>query len=127
MKRNRFGGHRIGPGASTVLLILLVMCLTLLGVLSLVAARNDLAVAQRAMQAESAYYQARIQAAVALADLDAALASGAIQDETITLEVPVDDHRMIRMTAEILPEGGTGRYRLIENRVVIIPEEIEIW
>lgn len=127
MKRNGFSGHRAGPGTSTVLLILVVMCLTMLGVLSMAAARNDLAVTQRSLQAEDAYYQARIQAAQALAEMDEALASGEIQDERITLEVPVDDHRMIRMTAEIFPEGSSDRYALIENRVVIIPEEIEIW
>lgn len=127
MKRNSFGGHRVGPGASTVLLILLVMCLTMLGALSMVSARNDLAVSQRALQAEGTYYQARIHAAQALAELDEALVSGEIQDKKVILEIPVDDHRMIRMAAEIMPEGSSSRYELIENRVVIIPEEIEIW
>lgn len=126
-------GHRIGPGASTVLLILLVMCLTLLGVLSMAQARNDLAITRRALQAEQVYYQARIQAESALAALDAGLAESRADElpgydagaNAVTIEIPVDEHRQIRMVAGLSQDKDS--YELIENRIIIIPEEIEIW
>ena len=125
--------HRIGPGASTVLLILLVMCLTLLGVLSMAQARNDLAITQRALAAEQTYYLARIQAEAALAELDACIAGGGVDKlpgfdavaNAVTLEIPVDEHRQIRMVAALSQERNS--FELIENRIIIIPEEIEIW
>ena len=145
-QRRRGSGHRIGPGASTVLMILLVLCLTMLGVLSLAAARSDSAITQRAVQAETAYYQAQTAAAEALAELDAALVQ--VREEVggdlpawedaiarmagyraergdIALEIPVDDHRLLSIVVEPLPPEEGRRYDVVENRIMIIPEEIE--
>lgn len=131
MEHNRFSGRRIGPGASTVLMILLMLCLTLLGVLSLNTAQNDLVITERALQAETAYYQAQLQASCSLAELDEALAAGTQivdpEENMITLEIPVDERRIIRIVAAILSGGEKNCLKLIENRVVIIPEEMEIW
>ena len=38
---------RIGPGASTILMILVVLVMTMLGVLSLFSARNDMEMSER--------------------------------------------------------------------------------
>ena len=131
--------HRAGPGASTVLLILLVMCLAMLGALSLSVARNDLAVTQRAMQAENDYYQAQSAVAKALADVDEALinarkAAGDLSawaaalesvegymPETglIGLDIPVDEYRTVRLVLEPNAPQDDARYTVIENRVVI--------
>ena len=42
---------RIGPGASTILMILVVLVMTMLGVLSLFSARNDMEMSERTSSA----------------------------------------------------------------------------
>lgn len=121
--------HRAGPGASTVLLILLVMCLAMLGALSLSVARNDLAVTQRAIEAENAYYQAQKAVARKLAEMDEAIITAgddfsAIegwQKEAglISFDTPVDEFRSIRLTLQPLGPAPDQRYKVIENRVFI--------
>lgn len=132
--------HRAGPGASTVLLILLVMCLAMLGALSLSVARNDLAVTNRAVQAEEAYYLAQSQAAALLAETDKALLNArkeaannpeiwlsaleSIEGYTpatglIIHEIPVDEYRTLRVA--LCPEqtGDDARWTVIENSIYI--------
>ena len=50
---------RIGPGASTILMILAVLVMTMLGVLALSSARSDLVMSERMDAAARAYYQAQ--------------------------------------------------------------------
>lgn len=120
--------HRAGPGASTVLMILLVMCLAMLGALSLSVARNDLAITCRALTAEADYYGAQSQSARRLAEIDAILAFGGdIADlegdqpssGLITFDVPVDDYRILRTTLRIVEGDASKRYEIIENRICI--------
>ena len=54
MTQKRFGSM----GASSVLMIFVVLCLTAFGVLSLVSARADLRLTRRAVQAAEEYYAA---------------------------------------------------------------------
>lgn len=128
--------HRAGPGASTVLMILLVMCLALLGALSLSVARNDLSVTRRALEAETAYYTAQSAAQAALAQVDAVLV-GAGKDAAqwdkalesiegydpeaglITLEIPADEYRSIRVVLEPGTPDADDRYTVVENRIYI--------
>ena len=67
---------RTGVGASSILLILVAVAMTLFAVLSLVTARNDKVLTDRAVAATSAYYRADSEAQRALADIDAYLATG---------------------------------------------------
>ena len=57
---NRSSG-RIGPGASTILMIVIVLCMTMFGVLALVSARNDASVGARVRESETAYYNAQTE------------------------------------------------------------------
>lgn len=132
--------HRAGPGASTVLLILLVMCLAMLGALSLSVARNDLAVTNRAVQAEEAYYRAQAEAAALLAETDEAILNArknaGSDDGTwfsalesidgynsvsglIIHEIPVDEYRTLCVA--LCPEqtGDDARWFVIENSIYI--------
>ena len=124
--------HRAGPGASTVLLILLVMCLAMLGALSLSVAKNDLAVTRRAVQAEQAWYSAQAEAANKLAEIDGDLKNArengsgpeAIEGyspETglITCEIPVDEYRFLRLVLKPFSGDEAGRYALIEHSTCI--------
>lgn len=67
---------RMGVGASSILLILVVLSLTLFGVLSLVQARSDAALTERTALSVSAFYDADARAQQVLAFIDDALQSG---------------------------------------------------
>ena len=67
---------RAGLGASSVLLIIVVLCLTAFGALTLITARVDQRLTDRTEAACLAYYQADASAQTALGALDAALAAG---------------------------------------------------
>lgn len=77
---------RTGVGASSILLIIVVVCLTLFGVLAFVSARNDAALTTRTAAAAQAYYEADAAAQRALSAVDAWLLSGgAGEPEGVTL------------------------------------------
>ena len=136
--------HRIGPGASTVLMILLVLCMTLLGALSLISVRNDLSVTKRSVQAETAFYTAQAKAAETLAGLESTLyemrlTSATDADWQAALNsmenydcetgvwrylVPVDSHRNIQISVRILGRNADHAFDTLCNQVVIIPEDV---
>lgn len=131
--------HRAGPGASTALMILLVMCLALLGALSLSVAGNDRKITDRAIIAETAFYNAQSEAARAVAEADEAIfeawRSAADTDawrenlagiegydpETgmIAMRVPVDEYREISIALRPMEPGSDMRFEIIEHRVAI--------
>ena len=67
------GQTRAGLGAASMVLILLVLCLALLGVLSMMTARNDLSMSRRDLELSVAYAQAADAAQQALMALDEAM------------------------------------------------------
>lgn len=67
---------RMGVGASSILLILVVVSLTLFAVLSLVQARGDAALTDKTARSVSAYYDADARAQQILANIDGVLQSG---------------------------------------------------
>ena len=62
-----------GMGASSVLMIFIVLCLTTFGVLSLVSARADARLTRKQQQAVETYYAADAQADAVLRAIDEAL------------------------------------------------------
>lgn len=71
---------RMGVGASSILLILVVVSLTLFSVLSLLQARADAALTEKTALSINAFYDADARAQKMLSELDSALALG--QDPT---------------------------------------------
>lgn len=65
--------YRVGIGASSILMIFVVLCLTTLGVLSYASARADLALTERRAERVMAYYEAAAGAQRQLTQIDAAL------------------------------------------------------
>ena len=63
------GQVRAGLGVPSMVLVLVVLCLSMLGVLSLISARNDAALAQRHTVLTAAYDEAAAAAQRALCDL----------------------------------------------------------
>ena len=72
MKQNR--QTRVGLGVASLIMILLVLCLVLMGVLSLMSARADLDLSRRHAKLAEGYAEASADAQRALAELDALLA-----------------------------------------------------
>ena len=77
MKQNP---SRMGIGASSILLILVVLSLTLFAVLSLVQARSDAALTDRTALGVNAFYDADARAQQVLARIDDALKNGRTPD-----------------------------------------------
>lgn len=79
---------RIGVGASSILLIIVVLSLTLFGVLALVQARSDAELTERTALSADAFYDADARAQKVVAQIDDALAGGALPDavEGVALE-----------------------------------------
>ena len=67
---------RIGPGASTILMILVVLVMTMLGVLSLFSARSDMEMSERTAVAAEEYYAAQTDFSLWLQETLTSLACG---------------------------------------------------
>lgn len=67
---------RMGVGASSILLILVVVSLTLFASLALIQARSDAALTEKTYVSTAAYYDADARAQYMLAALDDALQNG---------------------------------------------------
>lgn len=65
-----------GVGASSIMLIIVVLCLTLFGVLSFVTARNDMALTERTAESVERYYEADAAAQRALMAVDEWIRAG---------------------------------------------------
>ena len=140
----RFGGM----GASSVLMIFVVLCLTTFGILSLVSAQADLRLTRKSQETVSAYYTADARTEALIAALDTALleacgqavtqeeytaridalladiAEAALQDDgTVLLTVPVQD-RLLYTVVEITPLTAPVRYRIVSRRVETADGEV---
>lgn len=124
---------RIGPGASTILMILVVLVMTMLGVLSLFSARNDMEMSERTSAAVAEYYAAQTDFSLWLQGTDQILknlriASGGDADvyaqlvfdqfgaqvgETLSYRAPVGDTRFFCADIELLPLTDADRYALL--------------
>ena len=115
----------LGPGASSLILIFVVLSLTALGMLSLMTSRNDLRLAERSAQVTEAVYALNVRAEERRAELDgivkACLENGNLAElenvlpEDVALEdglllFTVDDGaRMLDCALEIVPSGEEQR------------------
>lgn len=143
MRQKRFGFM----GASSVLMIFIVLCLTAFGVLSLVSARADLRLTNKTVDAAEEYHRADARtdellsvidqkladACAQVSDLSAAEAparyTALLRDSLFALEgvrldgdrvfltVSMSDGREIRTELELLPPGERDRYRVLSRQL----------
>lgn len=69
-RQNTRGGYRIGPGASSLLLIFVAVCLTTVGILTLISALADSRMSDRSAERIQAYYNAATRAQREIGVLD---------------------------------------------------------
>ena len=94
MKRREY---RIGPGAASLLLVVVVVSMSVLGLLALINARGDQKLTERGVQFAQAEYEASAQAEGRLAELDGVLAQCA--------QRAMNDEAYMRLVLEALPDG----------------------
>ena len=107
MNRREF---HIGPGAASLLLIAVVLCMSVLGILSLVSAGGDARLSERNSAMAVSAAQIDVSAERSLAALDALLASCQSDVE--------DDEAYLMAAKAALPEG----MRLFDNTVIWLEE-----
>lgn len=131
---NRGAQYRVGVGASSILMIFIVLSLTTLGVLCYASARADLILTQKRQAQVEAYYQADAMAQALLAEIDQALlAAGeggqeaalegladidpAIEasDGLITIRLPVGDSQTLHVVLRPQAAGSGARYTLVSH------------
>ena len=78
------GTYRIGTGATSLLMILVVLCLTALSVVSYTSAHSELSITRRATKVQEAVYAATAEGYDRLAELDAALYAVDATEEAYT-------------------------------------------
>ena len=88
----------VGPGASSLILIAVVLALSVLTVLTMISARNDEALAQRSVETRGEVYGLFAAGERSLAGLDAVLAS-------CLAENPDSPEAYLTALKEKLPEG----------------------
>jgi hypothetical protein len=89
--------YHVGPGAVSLLLIIVVVSMSVLGLLSLISARGEYKLTERAAQLAGIEHATSAQAEYRLAQLDALLASC---EKTCS-----DDESYIAAVEKALPEG----------------------
>lgn len=134
-----------GPGASSLILIFVVLALSILGMLSLMNSRNDIRLSERSAQVTQAVYALQTAAEEKRADLDAILvqaAEGAENEEAyfsaIEAALPedvdwedgvlsweeTDGFRSLNCALETQPLNAQERTRWIHFELTAVTEEV---
>ena len=138
MKRR---GVTIGPGAPSLLLVVVVVAMSVLGLLALMSARSDAQLARRSLEYTVAEYDRAAQAERSLAQLDGVLAACAGEEDylaAVSRQLPEGmtlDGRVVRWTesgdtgrslccaVELQEDGAKTRFRWLEH--LFIANEID--
>lgn len=128
-----------GPGASSLILIFVVLALSVLGMLALMNGRNDAQLSERSAQVVEAIYVLNSKAEETRADLDAILAAqaaraasddaylAAVEDQLpdhMTLEdrdivwTETDGTRVLHCALRVLPLGEDVREEWVRHSLV---------
>lgn len=135
---------RLGPGAASLLLVVVVLCMSILGLLSLMNARTDLRMARRSVEISEHMAALDVRAEEDFARLDALLASCGdaenfeiyiaraaqllpdgmcMEEDTVYWTVQEDETRILECAAQILPLGETPRIQWIIHRHMPVLED----
>jgi len=115
-----------GVGASSIMLIIVVVCLTLFAVLSYVTARNDAVLSERMLASVQCYYSVDALAQRNLMAVDEWIAGGMQgqpdgveltenEDGSLAFSVSVDDIHTLKVTLRVTDDGYTVERYIYEN------------
>ena len=134
----------LGPGASSLILIFVVLSLSVLAMLSLMTSRNDLRLSERSAEVIEAVYELNEQAELKRAALDTlvlqAQKNGSLDTETLEALLPEDvsldgdelswvlsdGSRQLDCALQIQPVGEGARTRWIRHDLTAETED-EAW
>ena len=141
---NRKSRISFGPGAASLILIVVILSMSVLGILALMNARNDIKLSERSVQVVQAGYALNEAAERRLASLDAIAAryagvSGTDDDYAAAMRafLPVDmtmDDRLIsweetdgvrtlECSVTLNPKGESPRFKWVNHRLTATTEE----
>ena len=135
---NKKSNISFGPGASSLILIFVVLCMSVLGMLALMNGRNDARLSRRSAQVIEAVYRLNEQAEERRAALDAlAVEAGgtdaleAALPEDVTLEdgalcwQETDGSRVLDCALRLLPDGSGACMAWLRHDLTAETEEFE--
>ena len=141
---NRKSRISFGPGAASLILIVVILTMSVLGILALMNARSDSRLSQRSVQVVQAGYELNAQAERQLASLDMIAArfagiaeSDADYETAMRAYLPADmtmEGRTIRWSLSdglrtldcavtLNPLGGESRFTWVRHQLTAITEE----
>ena len=116
--------YQIGPGAASLMLIVVVLSMSVLGLLAMMNARSDNRLSMRSADVAQEAYGLSSAAECSLAALDAVLVDCAAQAE--------DDASWLSLVRKALPDGMTIKGRTVnwiekneEGRMMVCAVELE--
>ena len=118
-----------GPGAASLILIVVILSMSVLGILSLMNARNDHRLITRSVEVVQAGMLLNNRAERALANLDEIAVRGSLpagmemNGRTISWEES-NSYRTLACAVELLPLGESERLRWHTHRLTAITEDI---
>ena len=136
-----------GPGAASLILIVVILSMGVLGMLALMNARNDAQLSRRSIEVVAAGYALNDRAERSVAELDAVLARCATstfsdeaylaavrgnlpdgmlmgQDDRIVSWELSDGLRTLSCAVEVLPKGENERLRWRDHRLTAVTEDV---
>lgn len=124
--------YRIGPGAASLMLLVVVLSMSVLGMLALMSARSDENLSLRSAEVARQVAELNVSAERSLAELDDALAKAAgaaqseddylarveaalneamtLEDRTVSWEETNDEGRTLACAVELEPLGAFPRF-----------------
>lgn len=141
--------YRIGTGATSLLMVLVILCLTIFSALCCSATASEKRLSQRMWDTEDAILAASNAAQKRIAQTDSLLLEARenamdlptlvsalweilpyparLQESTLSFTLPVNDHLQLQVSMDILPPTSPARYTLTEYLIApvadINPEE----
>ena len=136
-----------GPGAASLILIVVILSMAVLGMLALMNARNDSKLSSRSIEVVAAGFELNDRAERNMAELDAVVARCAAstfsdeaylaavrgslpdgmlmgqEDRIVSWEL-TDGLRTLSCAVEVLPQGEKERLRWREHRLTAVTEDI---
>ena len=134
-----------GPGAASLILIVVILSMSVLGMLALMSARSDMALTRRSAQVIQAVYELNAEAERRFAALDDAVAAlkGGEADEAALLSrladrLPAgmslrdgvvswteeDELRRLSCAVRVNPTDGADRLQWVEHSLTALTEEV---
>ena len=134
-----------GPGAASLILIVVILSMSLLGMLALMSARSDMALTRRSAQVVEAVYELNAAAERNYAALDDAVVSlrGQAEDEDALLALlaarlpagmtlsgrtvswtEADELRRLTCAVDVFPMNETDRLQWTDHSLAAITEEV---